>query len=118
MHNNVELGRLGQRAAEEFLLGKGWHILERNFRAKTSEIDLIGHDGAYVVFVEVKCRRQLRYGFPRESVNRAKQQRIKKAANFYIMKNNLHSQDFRFDVVEVLMQDNNVHISHIENAFW
>jgi putative endonuclease len=118
MPGNIELGRLGQQAAEEFLLGKGWRITERNFRAKTGEIDIIGRDGDYFVFVEVKCRSQLRFGYPRESVNNAKQRRIKKTAMFYISKNNLCNRDFRFDVVEVLKEQGSLHISHIENAFW
>jgi putative endonuclease len=117
MPHKVELGMQGQRAAEDFLQGKGWRVLERNFRSKTGEIDLIGQDGAYVVFVEVKYRGQLKYGFPRESVNHAKQLRIKKTAMYYIVKHKLNDQDFRFDVVEVYNEDGHHNIEHIENAF-
>jgi putative endonuclease len=108
---------LGQQAAEEYLIKKGWHILARNFRAKTGEIDLIGRDRTYVAFVEVKCRSQLRYGYPRESVNAPKQRRIKKTALFYIVDKKLYEQDMRFDIVEVYNDNGQFHIEHIENAF-
>ena len=117
MPNNVEQGMRGQQAAEAFLLDKGWHIIEKNFRARTGEIDLIAKDGAYTVFVEVKSRRQLRYGYPRESVTGRKQARIKKTALCYISKKRITNQDFRFDVVEVLYDQGQEYISHIENAF-
>jgi putative endonuclease len=76
--NKVKQGLAGQQAAEDYLTEKGWLILSRNFRTKAGEIDLIGKDGAYIVFAEVKLRRGLSYGYPRESVNYSKQQRIKK----------------------------------------
>jgi putative endonuclease len=69
------------------------------------------------VFVEVKLRRQLRYGLPRESVTHTKQKHIKKSAMFYIVKNKLVNQDFRFDVIEVLSEQGELKINHIENAF-
>jgi len=107
----------GQYEAEKFLLNKGYKILEQNYRIKTGEIDLIAQDGEFIVFIEVKFRSSLSHGLPREAVGSTKQQKIIRTATHYISKRSLDSQDFRFDVVEVLLQNERVLINHIENAF-
>ena len=112
------LGMLGQEAAKQFLIGQGFRILKENYRLRSSEIDIIAKDGDYVVFVEVKFRKGLSHGLPRESVGRAKQQRIIKAAMHYISARDQSEQDYRFDVVEVLEQDGKTFVNHIANAFW
>jgi putative endonuclease len=71
-----------------------------------------------VVFVEVKLRRQLKYGHPKESIHELKQSRIKNTALFYIAKHELHDQDFRFDAVTIYDENGRYCIEHIENAFW
>ena len=115
--NKHEAGIRGQLEAEAFLRSKGWDILERNYRVKTGEIDLIARSGGYVVFIEVKFRGGLSHGFPREAVGVAKQQRIIRTAMHYISARGLDDQDFRFDVVEVLEQGGRVFVNHIEDAF-
>lgn len=118
MLNNVQSGLQGQDVALRFLQSKGMSLADANFRVRRSEIDLIMKDGAYIVFVEVKYRRGVGYGYPGESVNISKQKRIKNAALHYIAYKNLHNNDFRFDVVEVLEESNGMTINHIEDAFW
>jgi putative endonuclease len=115
--DNADKGRRGQQAAEGYLLSKGHAVIERNFRIRSAEIDLITHDGGYVVFVEVKYRQDLRYGYPREAVGSLKQRRIKRCALAYINARRLTEQDFRFDVVEVLEMGGKMEINHIEDAF-
>ena len=115
--NKHEAGLAGQQAAENFLLNKGYEILARNYRLKTGEIDLVAKHGEYVVFVEVKFRTSLSYGYPREAVGHAKQQRIVKTALHYLAQHKLTHSDIRFDVVEVLQQHGQLYASHIENAF-
>jgi putative endonuclease len=117
MPSNVERGMQGQHTAESYLYGKGWQVLARNYRVKTGEIDLIGRDGGYIVFVEVKYRRGLGFGRPCESVNPAKQRRIIKTALHYIAAHKLHNRDIRFDVVEVLGEPGQLQVNHITNAF-
>jgi putative endonuclease len=113
----VEAGLIGQNEAEKFLTGKGYRILERNYRVKSGEIDLIARDGEYIVFIEVKTRTNLLYGYPCEAVGGVKQRRIRQTALHYITRHRL-SGDFRFDVVEVLKQkDGAPEITHLENAF-
>ena len=117
--NKVAFGMQGQQEAEKFLRGKGYVIVERNFRVRTGEIDLIVMDGGYIVFVEVKYRLGSGHGLPRESVGRGKQRKICKTALHYIAikGQDVADQDFRFDVVEVLGGDGKIVVSHIENAF-
>lgn len=116
-HNNVETGFFGQEIAQNFLCGKGMLLLESNFRMPTAEIDLIMRDGSYIVFVEVKYRKSLKYGLPREAVGIHKQRRIIKAALYYIARHGLQDQCFRFDVLELLETTGCVEVNHIENAF-
>ena len=117
MANKYEKGMQGQQSAETFLREKGYKILERNYRIKTGEIDLIANHEGYIVFVEVKFRKGLTHGYPRESVTYAKQQKIQHTALHYITAHGLTEHDFRFDVVEVLEQNGQIYINHIENAF-
>jgi len=114
---NYEAGMIGQQAAEKFLQSKGYKILDRNFSNNAGEIDLIVLDGCCTVFVEVKLRGGLSYGYPREAVGSAKQKRIIRTALSYIASHNLADCDIRFDVVEVLKQHGQLYVSHIENAF-
>jgi putative endonuclease len=116
--DNAEKGRRGQEAAEGYLRGNGHVILARNFRTHNAEIDLITKDNGYVVFVEVKYRQSLRYGYPREAVGKLKQRRIINCALAYINMRRLTDCDFRFDVVEVFEMNGQKEINHIENAFW
>ena len=115
--NKYQSGMQGQQEAEAFLLAKGYKILERNYRVRGGEIDLIAQCKEYIVFIEVKFRSGVGYGYPRESVGAAKQRKIIKTAMQYIAVHGLDNQDFRFDVVEVLSRDKHVEINHIENAF-
>ena len=117
MDNKHKTGQEGQAAAEKYLQGKGYTILARNYRAKTGEVDLVVKDGAYIVFVEVKYRKSLKYGFPREAVGHAKQQRIVSTALHYLATHRLTESDIRFDVVEVLEQHGRLYASHIQDAF-
>jgi putative endonuclease len=115
--NKHKVGLRGQDEAENFLARRGCEILARNYRIRSGEIDLIARDGEYIAFVEVKFRTGAGFGLPRESVTAAKQRKIIRAALHYIAAKNLHSQDFRFDVIEVFQENGQVSVEHIENAF-
>ena len=117
MNNKHATGQAGQDAAEKFLQNKGYEVLARNYRLRTGEVDLILRDGTYIVFVEVKFRKSLGYGLPREAVGHVKQQRIINTAMHYLTRHNLTESDIRFDVVEVLQQHGRLYASHIEDAF-
>ena len=111
------IGMQGQTAAKQFLARKGFTILKENYRLRSSEIDIVAKDGEYTVFVEVKYRKGLSHGLPRESVGRAKQKKIIKAAMHYIQATEKTEQDYRFDVVEILESDGKLYANHIIHAF-
>jgi len=109
----------GQVHAEKFLKSKDYQILCKNYRMQTGEIDIVAKHGNYIIFAEVKYRKSLAHGYPRESVTPAKQRKIKKAALHYIATHpHVAESDFRFDVVEVLGDEQQVYINHIEDAFY
>lgn len=114
MADNFEKGRNGEKLAEGYLRKLGYDILEKNYSIAQGEIDIIAKYEEYYIFVEVKYRKSLENGYPREAVGKVKQRKIKNVALYYISKNELLDNDFRFDVIEVLGNE----INHIENAFW
>jgi len=116
---NKDVGDYGESLAENYLVSIGFVILDTKFKCKIGEIDLICKDGNYIVFVEVKSRYSSQFGTPADSVTYKKQKKIFKTAQFYIIRYMLHNNNFRFDVVEVLLNssDNKFNISLIKNAF-
>ena len=117
---NVQgLGQTGEKLAARFLEKKGWKILERNFRTRRGEIDLIAEDGQFLVFVEVKTSYAADADPPVFRVDACKQARIGKAAEVYVVLRNIgDDQPVRFDVVTVRFVKGKPHLEHIENAFW
>ncbi|GCE20466.1 YraN family protein [Dictyobacter kobayashii] len=96
------LGRTGERLAAERLEQVGYSILERNFRCRYGEIDLVAEHGSDLVFIEVKTRRGLTHGLPEEAVNRRKQQKIIQVGQYYLFVNNADlARSWRVDVVAV-----------------
>ncbi|MCL1998971.1 MAG: YraN family protein [Turicibacter sp.] len=116
--NRVKIGRKAQDIAANFLQDAGMTFVTANFHAQGGEIDLIMKEAEYTVFVEVKYRRGVKWGLPREAVDLIKTLRIKKAALQYIAQHNLEDEAFRFDVVEVLKLPDKLLINHIKDAFW
>ena len=116
--NNKLLGNKGEDAAAVFLEKNGYIVRERNYRAKTGEIDIIVSKGNTMVFVEVKTRGSLAYGMPAEAVTITKQQKIIRTAQSYIRYKGLSDYSYRFDVLEVLATKNgSMTFKLIENAF-
>ena len=117
---NKGTGVLGENLAEKFLITRGYRILERNYRCKGGEVDIVARDPQdhSLVFVEVKARRGLSYGVPQLAVNAFKQRQISKAALSWLSRNRLHDTNARFDVIAILLSDNGQHtVEHIANAF-
>ncbi|NLY43811.1 MAG: YraN family protein [Clostridiaceae bacterium] len=98
-----DIGALGEKYAENLLVKNNYKILEKNFRCKIGEIDIIAQDGKYLVFVEVKTRNTAMYGCPAEAVNYYKQRKIIQVAQFY-MAYKKYDGDVRFDVIEILIK--------------
>lgn len=111
----MRLGAWGESAAEKYLRKVGYRILERNFRCRLGEIDIIALNGTELVFVEVKTRRNLNYGLPCESVTAAKIRHMKKAVAYYASTCPVKYCSVRLDVIEILVMEGRIHIRHIEN---
>ncbi len=110
------LGQEGEDRAAKYLAKRGYKILERNYRTRTGEIDLIALQGGTVVFIEVKTRTNDSFGAPELAVTPQKQRRMIKAALGYIKNKMLHQVPCRFDVVAICTtQDQDVEL--IQNAF-
>ncbi|NPV25902.1 MAG: YraN family protein [Firmicutes bacterium] len=113
------VGQMGEEAALSYLLKNGYRLLARNFRCRLGEIDLITADGEHIVFVEVRARTSNLFGSPLESVTDRKQVRVRRVAEYFILRRGLAYHQVRFDVVSVqLNADGQVkHIQHIKGAF-
>lgn len=110
-----DIGNLGEDLAVKFLLEKGYELLERNFFKPFGEIDIIAKDKDYLVFIEVKARKNVNFGFPREFVNKNKIKKIQDVAQMYMLEKNLFGIKIRFDVIEIIFDEHK--ITYIENAF-
>lgn len=113
--NNKEKGELGERIALRYLIKKGAKILEKNYKIKSGEIDIIAKLDNELVFIEVKSRSNLNYGYPAEAVNYKKIKKILNVAKYYLLINNLQNVPIRFDVLEIYFNERK--INHIINAF-
>jgi len=111
------LGKEGERIAERYLKKKGYRLVERNYRCPVGELDLIALDRRVIVFVEVKTRTDDRFGGPLESVHWRKQQKMIKAAQFFLSQQRLHQREARFDVIGISFVDGEPVVEHIQNAF-
>jgi len=114
---NRKKGNTGEDIACRELIKKGYEIIERNYRNRGGEIDIIAKKDGITVFVEVKLRFSTKNGMPSEAVDEKKQTKIIETAKSFIAENDIVDMDFRFDVVEILVLDK-IYIRHLENAFW
>ncbi|WP_137695999.1 YraN family protein [Ruminiclostridium herbifermentans] len=121
--NTRAIGTEGEQKAVEFLEENGYTILKLNYRVgRIGEIDIIAQDGEYICFIEVKTRKSYSFGVPRESVTFKKQEKIKLLASIYLTNTGNIDKPIRFDIVEILMKNNNDAnemntINLIKNAF-
>lgn len=114
-----KIGKKGEYLACKYLQKNRYTIIDRNFRCRQGEIDIIACDEQQkeLVFFEVKTRSNLKYGMPSESVQQLKQNHIVSVAKYYIYKNKIKNIPIRFDVIEVFLNNSNYKINHIKQAF-
>ncbi|PKM53616.1 MAG: YraN family protein [Firmicutes bacterium HGW-Firmicutes-3] len=116
--HNLKKGNAGEALAVTYLENANHHICDRNYKKASGEIDIVTQDGDTLVFIEVKYRKNLEYGYPREAVNRAKQKRITKTALWYLKEKKLEDVNVRFDVIEIYFTSAGTQvINHFEGAF-
>lgn len=114
-------GRAGEDAAAEYLIKKGYRVVERNYNCRIAEIDIVAYDNDVLCFIEVKTRKNSSFGFPGEYVDTKKQHKLRLGAMAYIKHKHIDCE-IRFDVIEVYAyiagdECRITRINHIENAF-
>ncbi len=117
MYKNHEIGKDGESAAIRYLESSNYNVIEKNFRCKKGEIDIIAEDmktNEYC-FIEVKTRSSKEFGTPALAVNKAKQRKITLTTRLYVLKNKLQNSFIRFDVIEVYKKDK-FYINHLKNC--
>ena len=111
------LGNAGEIFAANYLEQLGYKILEKNFRVRSAEIDIVAEIDGVIVFVEVKTRSDTKHGLPAEAVNFRKQQKIIQAAGVFLQDEKYFDAPCRFDVIEIYSNGSQFSARHIENAF-
>lgn len=111
------LGLLGERIAARWLTLHGWELIAHRFRSGHRDIDLIMRHGHDVAFVEVKARRGERFGSPVEAVHYRKQRELGRSARIWVDRHGSDQLTYRFDVLGVLINGQNVRVRHVPNAF-
>ncbi|MCX5889029.1 MAG: YraN family protein [Deltaproteobacteria bacterium] len=113
-----QLGDAGEDLAAAALKKQGYKILERNYVCPLGEIDLIARQGKILVFIEVKTRKNERFGAPQEAVNPAKQRKLRLLADYYLKQKRLGEDvQVRFDVVGIIMGEGGPQVEIIQEAF-
>ena len=116
---NKDIGDLGENLSIKYLRKHDYKILNRNFRCKSGEIDIIAIKNSTISFIEVKSRFFTSFGKPIESITHLKQLKIINSDKYYIFKNNLYNHNIQFDVIEIIFDLNNTNydLNHIKDAF-
>ena len=116
MYEKQILGKTGEEIGTQYLIKNGYRIIIRNFKCKQGEIDIIAQDKNEIVFIEVKTRRNINYGYPIDAVDKRKQKHILNASKYYIYINKLEKRNIRFDVIEIYKKEK-FYINHIKNIY-
>ena len=114
MDSRKNIGAAGEKEASKYLQSKGYQIITNNYRSRFGEIDIIAKDKDTIVFIEVKTRSSSNFGSPADSVNYHKLRKLIKTSQFYVSRFNI--SDYRFDVIEVSLQDGGFYVNHLENV--
>ncbi len=104
MRYRKNVGDIGENYAADLLTNSGFQVIERNYRTKAGEIDIIAIKDGVLHFVEVKTRNGDKYGYPSESVTEVKQQRIRRAAEQYLQGRRMQWNKVSFDVYEIMTE--------------
>lgn len=114
-----ETGRIGEQWACRYLEKKGWTLLERNWRTRIGELDIIARNQEQIIVVEVRTTRHNRFGLGFQSVNSRKQHQVRRLAAQYIQLKGLQDVPLRLDVISVLLSpsDRPIRLDHLEGAF-
>lgn len=116
MTEKQQTGKLGENLAVDYLVSDGYTILETNWRFGQLEIDIVAQKDEFIIFCEVKTRKDSRFGSPEQFVNTAKQRNIIRAAHHYVS-NKMVSLEARFDIIAVTCSGASPQVDHIVGAY-
>ena len=117
MNTRGTLGADGEGIAADYLHARGYEIVERNFRCKVGEIDIVARRGGTIVFCEVKTRRTDRWGAPSQAVDQRKQARLRSLAATWLSERATRTTEVRFDVISVVLRGGRAQVTHLPDAF-
>lgn len=117
MPKHIELGKKGEELARKFLEEKRYTILETNWRHEKDEIDIIAKDNDELVVIEVKTRSTDFFGEPEDAVGQSKEAFLIRATEAYLEEKKLDI-DTRFDIISIILNDNQQEVTHIIDAFY
>lgn len=113
---NIEIGKYGENLACDFLIKKGYRIIETNYKySRYGEIDIIAMDNNELCFIEVKTRRNNKFGTPMEAITKDKLLKIYSCIKNYTSKTKLKFKRARIDAISIEIKENETKINHIEN---
>lgn len=110
-------GKKGEELAVKFLKKAGYNILEKNFRSRLGEVDIIAEEKGSLVFIEVKSRASRQFGDPKEAITEQKKRQISKTALGFMNRHKLFGQQARFDVVTIQFVNGKPQFELVKNAF-
>lgn len=111
------IGKKGEELASKFLVKLGYRIVERNYRYKKSEIDIICTGEELLIFVEVKTRSSRDFGEPESFVSKNQQSAIIRASEEYVLQTQWEG-DIRFDIIAIIQSAKEQEIMHFKDAFY
>jgi putative endonuclease len=117
MAQHNELGKKGEQLAVDYLIAKGYTIVQQNYRFQKAEVDIIAKLKDILAIVEVKTRSTIDFGNPQDFVKPKQIQRLVKAVDEYVIVNNL-DVEVRFDIIAIVKQGKGFKIEHFEDAFY
>ena len=120
MHSyNKDIGSFGEALARDYLISKGYKLLNMNFRNKFGEIDIICKKNNLLIFCEIKSRYSNSFGSPIESITCYKQKQIIKLSELYLISKKYYNFNVRYDIIEVIFNTiTSSHIiNHVQDAF-
>ncbi|MCF1421792.1 YraN family protein [Mangrovimonas futianensis] len=117
MAKHNELGKKGEQLAVDYLLGKGYSILERNYRFDRAEVDIIARKESVLAIVEVKSRSSTDFGNPQDFVKPKQIKNLVKAVDEYVTENGL-DVEVRFDIIAIVKQGSIFDLEHLKDAFY
>lgn len=116
---NQQIGQIGEQGAVDYLISRNYKVIQRNWRYKRFEVDVIAQDENQLVFIEVKTRSSTKYGEPAAFVDSKKQRLLIQAADEYAYLHNFNGE-IRFDIISIyISKENQINkIKHIVDAFY